>query len=539
MDIFVLCLYILGGIHVTISLCACLVGCYCIASHILALECCFLTVALSNILCCGMSFISFIKKKNIIWKLSPEQLINESGSIQMEEEMSDRSTITTVESLAKVQPIQQSTTVEHVNTRTRRFSINKIEVPNLAYQRTKPKTPHDNGTIIDSSKMIFTPCSIDEPSIFLIGDEEGSITPPSCGRIVSPIDIGNPRIQIDSKKVNIIRPLGEGSYGQVFLGTYKNEDGKPQISVAVKVEPVKTKVDQIDRREEKRILKEIMRCTKLDHPNVVKYYGCIFTLEKPVRIFNGKPIVGTDNEYVSKIIMEYCEKGDLYELIKTEDIYKNVARKIRFGFVMGIARGICYLHKKRMIHRDLKPDNILISNDYEVKICDFGSSKAIQSFATIQSAKGTPEYIDPCLIAGLGPKNTRLLDIYSFGIMMWAIWVGEHPYRQLIRGKTIIEKTNEDWYEGGVNLDDVDEDYRQYFEPPQEEIKRREPGLDRLALMRKIKLEHIRPDTSLVKKVPRGYVKLMKRCWSPNFRSRPQDMDSILVELNQMSKRVK
>jgi len=285
----------------------------------------------------------------MIWKLSPHQLINESGgTIEMEEQLSNR--ITTMESLAKTQPLEPNIkTVEHVNTRTRRISVSKIKIPEQrpVFRPKKPKTPHDNGTITDPDKMIVTPSSIDEEANFLVSDEEEEDDSPTphyvetTQRIITPVDIGDKRIQIDPKKVKITRPLGEGSFGQVFLGIYEKERGKPPIAVAVKVEPIKTNNDQTERREEERILKEVKRCTRLDHPNVVKYYGCIFTREDPLpRMINNKLMVGTESEFVSKIVMEYCEKGDLYQLIKIGPVYKNVDRKLRFGFVMGIAREI-------------------------------------------------------------------------------------------------------------------------------------------------------------------------------------------------------
>ena len=85
-----------------------------------------------------------------------------------------------------------------------------------------------------------------------------------------------------------------------------------------------------------------------------------------------------------------------------------------------------YLHKKRITHRDLKPQNILLEGDF-VKICDFGFAKEMSASTNfLRSIKGTPLYIAPEIIEP--NPYTHKVDIWSFGIILYELATGKTPF---------------------------------------------------------------------------------------------------------------
>lgn len=89
--------------------------------------------------------------------------------------------------------------------------------------------------------------------------------------------------------------------------------------------------------------------------------------------------------------MEYCGKGDLYRIIQENDLTEEKCK----DYLKGIIKGVNFLHKNNFIHRDLKPQNILITDKDKVKIADFGLSRYLSEDQMAQSSCGTPSYTAP------------------------------------------------------------------------------------------------------------------------------------------------
>jgi serine/threonine protein kinase len=137
------------------------------------------------------------------------------------------------------------------------------------------------------------------------------------------------------------------------------------------------------------------------------------------------------------MIIERC-LGDLGKLLQTGAITLT-SREIAFD----IACGLEHLHAERIIHRDVKPGNVLISSDglggpQTCKICDFGVStqqgsdtSSVDVATTRTNAQGTDKYMAPEMRTGLFARASydKKVDVYSFGIMVWVIWTGKNnPY---------------------------------------------------------------------------------------------------------------
>ena len=161
---------------------------------------------------------------------------------------------------------------------------------------------------------------------------------------------------------------------------------------------------------QKQILRELQFNRTCSSPHIVKYYGT-FLNEEYASIF---------------IAMEYCGGGSL------EAIYKRVkARGGRIGekvlgkIAEGVLSGLSYLHERRIIHRDIKPQNILLDTQGQVKLCDFGvSGEVVDSLAT--TFTGTSYYMAPERIQG--QPYTVTSDVWSLGLTIMEVAQHRFPF---------------------------------------------------------------------------------------------------------------
>ena len=189
--------------------------------------------------------------------------------------------------------------------------------------------------------------------------------------------------------------IGKGSFAKVYYGvnrTTGQEVAIKKISFYNLPDNIKTKT-----------LSEIEILKSIDHPNIIKLYEYFF-----------------DNNYLF-LITEYCNNGDLTSWIK-----KNNTELEILDVIKQIVEGLNYLHNKKIIHRDIKPQNILL-NDKTVKICDFGFSMIIKDgMSMFKTICGTPLYMSPEII-NLEDYNLKS-EVWSLGIVFYNIFFNDHPY---------------------------------------------------------------------------------------------------------------
>uniref|UniRef100_A0A672J3M8 Mitogen-activated protein kinase kinase kinase n=1 Tax=Salarias fasciatus TaxID=181472 RepID=A0A672J3M8_SALFA len=195
--------------------------------------------------------------------------------------------------------------------------------------------------------------------------------------------------EVPFEEISELQWLGSGAQGAVFLGKFRSEE------VAIK------KV-----REQKET--DIKHLRKLKHPNIISFKGVC--TQAPCYC----------------IIMEYCAQGQLYEVLRAG---RKVTPRLLVDWASGIASGMNYLHLHKIIHRDLKSPNVLVTHNDTVKISDFGTSKELSDKSTKMSFAGTVAWMAPEVIRN-EPVSEKV-DIWSFGVVLWELLTGEIPYKDV------------------------------------------------------------------------------------------------------------
>jgi len=239
--------------------------------------------------------------------------------------------------------------------------------------------------------------------------------------------------EIPFEGISDLQWLGSGAQGAVFVGRFNTE--------LVAVKKVKDLVDT-----------NIHHLRKLNHPNIVQFRGVC--TQAPVFC----------------VVMEYCPYGPLFNYLREGS--ERVPPVKLVEWTKQIASGVKYLHDHKIIHRDLKSPNVLISRNAEIlKISDFGTSRTWGEQSTCMSFAGTVAWMAPEVIRN-EPCNEKV-DIWSYGVLLWELLTCEVPYRN-VDSSAII------WGVGSNSL-----------------------------------------QLPIPKTCPDGYKLLMKQCWSAKSRNRP------------------
>ena len=211
----------------------------------------------------------------------------------------------------------------------------------------------------------------------------------------------------------ILSILGKGTFGIVKLAQNKTTKEK----VAIKVLEKKRIKDDEDKY---RVKTEIEILQRMTHINVIKAK---------------KILKDSENIY---IIMEYCEKGELFNRI-VKEIY--LANDEAACYFYQLINGLDYIHQKGIVHRDLKLENILLSKNNILKIIDFGLSNFYDNSKLLSTPCGSPSYASPDILSG-EKYDGIMIDIWSSGIILYAMLCGYLPFE---------DENNENLYQKILN----------------------------------------------------------------------------------------
>ena len=209
------------------------------------------------------------------------------------------------------------------------------------------------------------------------------------------------------------RLIGAGSFGQVYQGLNLETGGL--IAIKQLFLPSAAHSDAAF-SELKQIRQEIELMSTLSHPNVTSYYGAEVDLES-ARLH---------------VFMEWIPGGSLASILKTFGNGGSFDIVVTKRYLLDVLRGLVYLHDHRIVHRDIKGENVLIDSDGTAKLADFGASKAVSVDGTMNEStqvRGTPYYLAP---EQLQQKRVgRKADVWALGGLVHLMATGDPPWKIL------------------------------------------------------------------------------------------------------------
>jgi len=188
--------------------------------------------------------------------------------------------------------------------------------------------------------------------------------------------------------------IGSGQYSEVKKALTDSGD-----LVAVKCIPL----DQMG-KDLRRVSREVSILMTTEHMHIVRYLGCYRDLEQ------------------FYMVMELCSGGNLRERIDEEGVLEEAWIRAK---AREIVQALAYLHARQIAHRDIKPENILFTASHQVKLADFGLSRALTAPDHL-TVVGTPYYLAPEMVSGV---YTPLCDMWSLGVVLYYALVGKLPFQ--------------------------------------------------------------------------------------------------------------
>ena len=185
------------------------------------------------------------------------------------------------------------------------------------------------------------------------------------------------------------KEIAYGSFSIIYRG-YKLDNRNPVA--------IKKFIKHVDK---KYLDSEVEIMKKLDHINILKLYDVV--------LYNSK----------MHLILEYCNMGNLKNYIDSK------MTKHDDNYINQTLNGLKYLYNKNILHRDIKPQNILINN-YTIKICDFGFAKDIKDTDLLNTFCGSPLYMAPEML--IHREYSSKSDVWSLGVIIYEIIFKHHPY---------------------------------------------------------------------------------------------------------------
>ena len=216
----------------------------------------------------------------------------------------------------------------------------------------------------------------------------------------------------------VVEELAQGGMGQVFLA--QRADGAFDTQVALKV----IRGGFASREIHRRFLAERRILARLRHQHIAHLLDGGMT-------HAGQPYFVM--EYIDgEIITHYCDK-------------RRLGVEHRLGLFQDVCKAVQYAHANLVVHRDLKPNNILVTDSGQVKLLDFGIAKLLREQPDEETALTqtghlvmTPEYASPEQVRG--EAVTTATDVYSLGVLLYELLTGHRPYRLAGRGRSELER---------------------------------------------------------------------------------------------------
>nr|XP_057910181.1 NUAK family SNF1-like kinase 2 [Doryrhamphus excisus] len=221
---------------------------------------------------------------------------------------------------------------------------------------------------------------------------------------VRPVQVKKQAVKRHHHKHNLkhryefLETLGKGTYGKVKKA--KERSGRLVAIKSIRKEKIKDEQDLVHIRREIEIM------SSLCHPHIITIYEVFENKDKIV------------------IVMEYASRGDLYDYICDR---RTISERDSRHFFRQIVSAVHYCHQNRIVHRDLKLENILLDGNGNVKIADFGLSNLYHGDEYLQTFCGSPLYASPEIVNGR-PYRGPEVDTWSLGVLLYTMVHGTMPF---------------------------------------------------------------------------------------------------------------
>jgi len=256
------------------------------------------------------------------------------------------------------------------------------------------------------------------------------------------------------EELSLIEVVGKGGFGVVYKGTWKGSVAAVKVMYA--------------RQHERQAMKDALEMavlTTVSHPNIIQVYNCFTDMVEDASGTNQPMSEGRINVRFRRLqpdedrslatcnilVMEFCDKASLRHAMKKGVFHKRLGNTsvavdlcAIVQVLIEVAQAIQHLHSMKLIHCDIKPENVLLKSDpskqigFVTKLSDFGLAKLLREnyYIVNRSGSGTVTHLAPELFQ-VGSKLTTAVDTFSFGIMMWELYTGQRAYGGLGRDAII------------------------------------------------------------------------------------------------------
>ncbi|KAG8914084.1 hypothetical protein FRC00_000867 [Tulasnella sp. 408] len=290
----------------------------------------------------------------------------------------------------------------------------------IAIYRDETPNPKDHPELLESNRLWFvmrkcwSPRPEDRPTALdVINDREGSLLSPSLEDSIVQSGVQVPELQPQLEGVlSKIEKIGTGGYGDVYQGVWTRSSDDPDLRrVAIKsIRGGFADEESENQSESERLLTRIKRETAIwkdaaKHPNILPFYG--------YQIIDAEPM----------LVSPWCKNGNLAAYLRK---HVDLTDCDKLKLLCDAARGLAHLHslQRPIAHGDIKPENVIITDEHRGALCDFGISRVMTSFrtgyTTVNQAAGTTRYQAKELSLGQ-TRPTDKSDVYAFGGLILAV----------------------------------------------------------------------------------------------------------------------
>ncbi|CAB54263.1 Serine/threonine-protein kinase par-1 [Caenorhabditis elegans] len=199
-------------------------------------------------------------------------------------------------------------------------------------------------------------------------------------------------------KYKLLKTIGKGNFAKVKLAKHVITGHEVAIKIIDKT--------ALNPSSLQKLFREVKIMKQLDHPNIVKLYQVMET------------------EQTLYLVLEYASGGEVFDYLVAHGRMKEKEARAKFRQIVSAVQ---YLHSKNIIHRDLKAENLLLDQDMNIKIADFGFSNTFSLGNKLDTFCGSPPYAAPELFSGKkydGPE----VDVWSLGVILYTLVSGSLPF---------------------------------------------------------------------------------------------------------------